>query len=515
MKKIILFYILIFTFRFGESVQINHKKPDINDSATYKIKLYDSLTYKWYIEHPYITFENDFTFSNDTDNVDYSDSVYLERIKQIPSIIPLSYNNIVKNYIKVYSGERRKEVAKMLGLAEYYFPIFEQILEEYGLPNELKYLPIIESGLNPNAVSRAGATGLWQFMYYTAKAYQLKMNSFVDERRDPIKSTHAAAKYISDMYAIYNDWILVIAAFNCGPGNVNKAIRRTGNKNDYWQIYYYLPRETRGYVPAYIAATYIFNYYPYHNIIPNKIEYSAITDTLIIKDELHFKQISEVLKIPYNDLCEMNPQFRNEIIPKDEKDGYILKLPIEYILDFIDLQDSIFAYNDSIFFSPKNIIVKPTSYSRYTAEPPKGYTKIYYTVKPGDNLGFIAEWYNIRVSNLKYWNNIRGSLIKSGQKLVVFVPESKKSKYEKINDLTFEEKQKMSGNSSPNFDIPEVKNNQNFEYVYYEVKPGDTLWEIAKKYPGVSDYDIMQLNNIKNANKISPGQTLKIKKYSN
>ena len=510
MRKItISCFIIIFININGFSYE-NPKSVDIDTLSQSNIELlnkFDSLTSEWYKAHPYqdLTYYSDSI--EDSLDVDYPDSVLQERISNIHSIIPLSYNKIVNNFIKVYTQKRRKETVYMLGLTEYYFPIFEEILEEYSLPNELKYLPVIESGLNPNAISRAGATGLWQFMFGTAKMYKLQVNSLIDERRDPIKSTYAAARFLKDLYSIYNDWILVIAAYNCGPGNVNKAIRRCGNKTNYWDIYYYLPRETRGYVPAFIAVNYVFNYYKEHNLNPIPVDYKIPIDTLIVKEELHLKQVSEVLDISHSELRDLNPQYRWDIIPKNPN-GNVLKIPMEKVALFIELKDSIFNYKDSVFFNPEVISQKPSYYSKYSPVTPKGKAKIYYTVKPGDNVGYIAEWYDVRASDLRYWNSISRNLIRVGEKLVVFVPEGKVSHYEKINSMSFEEKQRMAG-----FAVQPTEERlkpKSYELVYYTVKSGDTLWKIAQNYPGVTDYDIMQLNNINNASKISPGQTIKI-----
>ncbi|MFC2137084.1 transglycosylase SLT domain-containing protein [Bacteroidota bacterium] len=491
------------SFAYSKSVDID-TLTQINKELLNK---YDSLTSEWYKAHPYQDLSYDSYYSEDSIDVNFPDSVFQERISNIHSIIPLSYNKIVNNFIKVYTKKRRKETAYMLGLTEYYFPIFEEILEEYGLPNELKYLPVIESGLNPIAVSKAGATGLWQFMFGTAKMYKLKVNSLIDERRDPIKSSHAAARFLKDLYSIYNDWILVIAAYNCGPGNVNKAIRRSGNKTNYWDIYYYLPRETRGYVPAFIAVNYVFNYYKEHNLIPIPVAYKIPIDTVIVREELHLKQVSEVLDISHSELRDLNPQYRWDIIPKNPN-GNVLKIPMDNVARFIELEDSIFNYKDSIFFNPEIINQKPSYYSKYSPVTPIGKAKIYYTVKPGDNVGYIAEWYDVRASDLRYWNSISRNLIRVGEKLIVFVPEKKAGYYEKINSMSFNEKQKMAGftvNASEEKMTP-----KSYELVYYTVKSGDTIWKIAQNYPGVTDYDIMQLNNINNASKINPGQTLKI-----
>jgi len=477
----------------------------------------DSMLSLWYVSHS-VTNDTGF-FSAEEDSIipDFPDSVYIDRISRIPSVVELSYNTIVRKYIEVYTQKKRKLVEVMLGLAQYYFPIFDEIFDSYDIPNELKYMSIIESALNPRAYSRARAVGLWQFMYGTGRFYGLTVNSLVDERRDPLKSTHASAKYIKDLYEIYKDWILVIAAYNCGPGNVNRAIRRSGGKRNYWDIYFYLPRETRGHVPAYIAATYTMNYYNEHNLKPRKIELSLTNDTVMINEELHLMQVSEVLGIPIKQLRDMNPQYRTDIIPAKDK-SYSLRLPHEYIPRFIDLEDSIFAYKDSIYFNPEKMITSPTTYSaaRYRHEPPSdNYAKLYYKVKSGDNLGYIASWYNVRVSDLRYWNNIRRNVIRSGQNLVIYIPKNKFNKYKKINSMTFAQKQKMIGKPVTIDSTPDkVVVVEDGSYIYYTVKSGDTLWDIAKQYPGVSDSDIMRLNNITNPDKIKPGQRLKIKPKS-
>ncbi len=468
----------------------------------------DSLINLWYVKNAIKTDYN--SLENDTVSVipEFSDSVYIERLQNIPSIIDLSYNKIVRNYIHVYTKQRRESVGTMIGMADYYFPKIEEIFESYGIPTELKYLAIIESALNPRAVSRVGATGMWQFMYGTARMYDLTVNSFVDERRDPIKSAHAAALFMKDLYSMFNDWTLVIAAYNCGPGNVNKAIRRSGGKRDFWQIYYRLPRETRGYVPAYIAATYTFNYYKEHGLTPRFPQIPIATDTIMISDNLHLKQVSEVLDIPLKALRDLNPQYKKDIIPA--KGGhYPLTIPMDYIGKFIDQQNSIFAYKDSIFFNADNTIKNPQR-SYYVPQAPTNRDKLIYTVKSGDNLGFISEWYHVRTSDIRYWNNIRGNMIRVGQKLNIYVPKSSSKKYADINKLSFEEKQRRIGKTSTRSE--EIKTDPiDKNYVYYKVRYGDTLWEIAKKYSGVTENDIMKLNNITNGKSLKAGQHIKIK----
>jgi membrane-bound lytic murein transglycosylase D len=473
----------------------------------------DSLLNLYYVRQSLDNDAEEFflDFENDSVVPEYDDSVYISRLKQIPSVVDLTYNRIVHNFIKVYTEKRRDRVEIMLGLADYYFPIFDEIFDYYDVPNEMKYMAIIESALNPRALSRARALGLWQFMYGTGRLYGLEINSYVDERMDPIKATHAAVRFSKDLYEIYGDWQLVIAAYNCGPGNVNKAIRRSGGKRNYWDIYYHLPRETRGHVPAFIAATYVMHYYKEHNLQPIKMELPIASDTLMVAEELHLKQVAEVLNIPIEKLRDMNPQYRRDVIP-DTKNMYALRLPLQYSARFIAMEDSIFAYKDSVFFNPKQEVVTPQRYvSSHTPSTPKNHTKLYYTVKPGDNLGFIADWYDVGLSQVRYWNNIHRNLIRAGQKLVIYKPKSVASNYKNIDSMSFAEKQQKEGkNAKPASEPPpDIRTG---DYFMYTVQYGDTLWDIARKYPGVSDADIMKWNDLSYNDKIQPGQKLRIKK---
>ncbi|MFO7655732.1 MAG: transglycosylase SLT domain-containing protein [Bacteroidales bacterium] len=478
----------------------------------------DSLQELWYVGEAVDTIES---VTETADEVPLlTDELIMKRLSEIPSVVPLSYNTIVRRYIEMYIGKRPELVKNMLGLAEYYFPIFEDIFDYYQIPNELKYLSIIESALNPRAYSRARAVGLWQFMYGTGKLYGLTVNSHIDERMDPIKSTHAAARFLRDLYKRYGDWTLALAAYNCGPGNVNKAIRRSGGKKNYWDIYFYLPRETRGYVPAFIAAAYVMNYYPEHNFVASKIDLPLMNDTIMVTKPLHLEQVANVLNIPLKQLRDMNPQYRVDIIPGSFVTPLPLTLPDTLTLAFIDHSDSIYAFRDSVYFNQNNLSVSPTRYnqSSHAAVPPgDNMAAIYYKVKPGDNLGYISEWYNVRISDLRYWNNIRDYNIRADQKLVIYVPKNKLSKYSNINNMSLAEKQRMIGKevttvtSSGSPSTIQTAELDSSSYVYYTVRDGDTLWDIAKKFPGVSDQDIKRLNNITDVSKIHPGQKLKIK----
>lgn len=488
--------------------------PD-EDLNTLEAEKLDSMVNTWYIQNAYA--DADFDVNNIPAELKKSlpDSVYIQRLQNIDTEVDLSFNNTVKNFIALYTIKRREQVSIMLGLANYYFPILEEILDKYNLPLELKYMAVIESALNPKAYSRAGACGLWQFMYGTGKMYGLEINTFVDERRDPIKATDAAARFLSDMYKVYGDWHLVIAAYNCGPGNVNKAIRRSGGARNYWEIYYRLPRETRGYVPAFIAATYAMTYAAEHQLAAKEPDFHIATDTLHVRNYLHYDQLVNMLNLDKNEISYLNPQYRRNVIPAKASKPYPLKLPVDAIGKFIDSEKEIYAYNREKYF-PNNEIVTPKSRSAgyYTPVDVDGKDKVYYTVKPGDNVGFIATWFHVRASDLRYWNNIRRNLIKVGQKLVIYVPKGKGSYYKRFNKMSFAQKKaaasgKAVANTASSASTEKTTFDKN-KFTYYTVRKGDNFWTIARRYPGISNNDIMRFNNIKDAKSLHPGQKLKI-----
>lgn len=362
----------------------------------------------------------------------YEKEVYKERLSRIPAVIEMPYNDVVQKLIDRYSGHLRRSVSLMLGTQNFYMPIFEQALESYGLPLELKYLPVIESALNPNAVSRVGATGLWQFMLHTGKQYGLEINSLIDERRDPVKASYAAAHYLSDLYKIFGDWNLVIAAYNCGPQGINKAIHRAKGLTDYWDIYPYLPKETRGYVPAFIAANYIMNYYCDHNICPMVAELPAKSDTIMVNRDIHFEQIAKVLNIDIEIIKDLNPQYRRNIVNGSSKPSS-LRLPAMAIASFIDNQDSIYSCTVNNFQNKRTEVVitepqKEYSSSKYSSRSRKSASRSSrnkkrrgksVTIRQGDTLSDIARRNGTTVSKLKRLNNIKGSSIRAGKKLKV------------------------------------------------------------------------------------------------
>ena len=351
-------------------------------------------------------------------NPSYPDSVYIDRLSRIPSIMEMPYNEIIRKFIDQYATRLRKNVSYMLGAANFYMPIFEEALDVYDIPQELKYLPIIESALNPSAVSRAGASGLWQFMIGTGKIYGLESNSLIDERRDPIKSTWAAARYLRDLYAIYQDWNLVIAAYNCGPGNINKAIRRANGEKDYWSIYNFLPKETRGYVPAFIAANYIMTYYCEHNICPMETLIPASTDTVQVNKDLHFEQISDICGINVEQIRSLNPQYKKDIVPGNTK-SCTLRLPRNYISTFIDSQDTIYTHRASELFNKRRTVAvkdMPAGSSRTSSSS----GAIYHKIRQGETLSVIARKYGVSVKEIKRWNNLKNDRIAAGKRLKIY-----------------------------------------------------------------------------------------------
>lgn len=360
-------------------------------------------------------------------NRTYPDSVYMDRLQRLPTIIEMPYNQVVKQFIERYSDMLRGSVSYMLGAANFYMPIFEQALETYGLPLELRYLPVIESALNPNAVSRVGATGLWQFMLETGKRYGLEVNSLVDERRDPVKSSYAAARYLRDLYKIFDDWSLVIAAYNCGPNKVNQAIHRAKGSVDYWQIYPYLPKETRGYVPAFIAANYIMNYYCEHNICPMITELPISTDTIVVDKNLHLEQIAKVLNVNIDHLRALNPQYRRDIV-NGLTEPSVVRLPLSLVGSFIDNEDSIYAYKRDELLLKREVVavndIKP-SYSkskatkRRTSKRSSRSRRKTVTIRQGDTLSEIAKRNGTTVKKLRRLNGIKGSNIRAGKKIRV------------------------------------------------------------------------------------------------
>ena len=518
------------------------------DSIEYTAEVSDSLLNIWYVHKK--TEENDIAF--DMDSVKFEsnvpDEVYIERIKKMNSFITLPYNDIVKRYIILYSEKMPERMSNMLGLCSYYMPIFQETLNRYDMPEELKAMAIIESAMNPLAVSRAGAKGMWQFMYATAKMYGLHIDSFVDERLDPVKSADAAARYLQDAYEIFGDWNLAIASYNCGAGNVNKAIRRSGSRA-FWDIWPYLPRETRGYVPAFVGALYAMEYHKEHGIKPAAVQMPAHVDTFKINKMLHLKQVSELTGAPLEELKNLNPQYRHEIIPGNDRE-YILRLPYTYTNAFIEHEDSVYRHKAEVYFNPTTI--------KRIKEGGDG-ERIVHKVKSGEYLGKIATKYRVSVNQIKKWNNLKSNNIRVGQRLVIYRggkgPVSTASsssstaskgsttaasngssgssasyhtvrsgdtlsgiatKYgttvtriKELNGLTSNnikvgQRLKVKAGSSSSASAPSASGSTT-----YIVKSGDSLYSIAKNYPGVSANDIMVHNGMKSSS-IKPGMKLKI-----
>ena len=519
----------------------------------YTAEVSDSLLNLWYV-HSKVNSEDITEYDMDSVRFESNvpDEVYIERIRQMNSFITLPYNDIVKNYIILYSEKMNTRMSNILGLCKYYMPIFEEILNKYDMPEELKAMAVIESAMNPRAVSRAGAKGMWQFMYATAKMYGLHIDSFVDERLDPVKAAEAAAQYLQDSYEIFGDWNLAIASYNCGAGNLNKAIRRSGGKRAFWDIYPYLPRETRGYVPAFVGALYTMTYYKEHGIKPEAIEMPAHVDTFRITKMLHLRQVSDLTGAPLNELKDLNPQYSHEIIPGNNRE-YILRLPYNYTNAFIDHEDSLYRHKADEYFNPVTL--------KKIQDGADG-ERIVYRVKSGDYLGRIASRHRCTVAQIKRWNNLTSNNIRVGQRLVIYrggsAPASASSSSSSssaqpasapANATTYTVKsgdvlgkiaerhgctvaqlkawngltsnnirvgQKLivsaaasSSASSPQTSAPAAA--QNGEYTSYTVKSGDSFYSIAKNYPGVSAQDIMNFNGL-SSSKIQPGMTIRIPK---
>ena len=477
----------------------------------YTMEVTDSLLSIWY--HHRVannSGEGNYNMDSVTFSSNVSDKVLIERLESMNSFITLPYNETVRNYIILYSEKMPVKMAHMLALAQYYFPVFEATFNKYDLPQELKYMAVIESALNPVAASWAGAKGMWQFMYTSAKSYGLRIDSFVDERLDPFKAADAAARYLKDSYRIFGDWNLAISSYNCGSGNVAKAIRRCGGNKDFWSVYDYLPRETRGYVPAFVGAMYAFKYYKEYGIVPEQVQMPVHTDTFHIHKALHFQQVSALTGVPVETLKNLNPQYVHDIIPGNERE-YVLRLPYQYSSKFIENEDSLYTYRAKELLSPSTL--------QNISNGGDGH-KITYRVKSGDYLGRIASRYHVTVTQLKKWNHLRSNNLRIGQVLVIYGKGYSSSSSSSSSAASGSGSAKSAGSSDSTTSAAKTDTVQqsataapasgSAAYVTYTVKKGDTLYSIAKAYPGVSANDIMKFNGITSS--IHPGLVLKIPK---
>ncbi|MDR2791523.1 MAG: LysM peptidoglycan-binding domain-containing protein [Tannerellaceae bacterium] len=423
----------------------------------------------------------------------FPDSVYRRRLESLHQVIPMSYNETVRRYIDFYAGKRGELVRYMLGAANYYFPIIEPILERYGLPQELKYLPIVESALNPLAVSRVGAGGFWQFMLSTGKVYGLEINSLVDERCDPVKSTEAACRYFKDMYDMYGDWHLALASFNCGSGNLHKAIRRSGGKKDFWEIYPFLPRETRAYVPLFIAANYIMNYYESHNICPVKAGLPLATDTVMVTKMLHFEQVTDLLKVDIELIRMLNPQYRRDIVPGNIHPS-ALRLPAVTAYSFVDIEDSIYTHRMEELLAlciPLNVLEANKSAVR---------EKIVHTAKAGENLHLIGNRYGVSARDIRRWNELSSNRVAAGKRLTLYVNNG---------GVRFARQGVQPAVSAPAVGAGKVVHTPSSGGRTYTVQSGDSLYSISRKYPGLTVTSLQRANNLNNS-RLYPGQKLHI-----
>jgi membrane-bound lytic murein transglycosylase D len=429
-----------------------------------------------------------------TDTPRYQPDVYKQRLAVLDQRTPfkLTYNEPVQSYLDLYTRKKREQTARMLGLAQLYFPVFEEALDRYGLPQELKYLAVVESALFPGAKSRAAAVGLWQFMIGTGKLYGLEVDSYVDERCDVYASTDAACRYLRDLHRIFGNWELALAAYNCGPGNVNKAVRRAGGTMDYWAVYAYLPRETRGYVPAFIAVNYIFNHAAEHNIYPIVPNYCAYeVDTVKVCYPVMMDQLASIIGANPQELRDLNPVFKQGIVP-DVDEPTTLYLPQDLVDEFVDREDFIMYSYTPDMSRPEPGYASASSKNRSSST--SGART--HVVRRGETLGAIARKHGVSVKQLRSWNHLRGDQLRKGQRLVVSASGS--------------------GTTKPAVSKPEVtsssasESSKKLDYVYHTIQPGDTLWGIAQRYPGTSVEELRRLNSDQNLRKLVVGKKLKV-----
>ncbi|MFM9825259.1 LysM peptidoglycan-binding domain-containing protein [Flavobacterium sp.] len=475
----------------------------------------------------YNTISDDIKTINIDQKVDYELSTDLlkSRLKVMDAKSPfnIEYNVGLENIIKSFLKNRKKAFERLMAVSEYYFPLFEEALAKQNVPLEIKYLAVVESALNPKAVSRMGATGLWQFMYQTGKQYNLKIDSYVDERSDPIKASDAAAQYMANMYAIFGDWDLVLASYNSGPGNVAKAIRRSGGQQNYWNIRKNLPKETQGYVPAFLATMYIYEYHKEHGIKPDRaIVKHFATDTIQINKEMSFKQISDLLDIPVSQLQVLNPSYKMNVIPFYEEESHFLRLPKDKIAVFTSNEDKIYAYTEfeannreKPFQVSKAIAVKDTLNK---IQKPISLSKTkYYIVKRGDNLSGIANKYDVTIADLKKWNYIKGNNVARGKSLKIYLEDTNAIKGTKENNIATVSKatnQPIVSTESKLINEEKEKKLVNTDNLtteiaaFYIVQKGDNLSSIAKKH-NVTLAEIKEWNHL-TTNSVQLGASLQI-----
>ncbi len=480
-----LFVILL----FSQAVLANASETKTKDTSyviasdNAILKMIDSLMASTYFESLGVDLDSSHVDSSFL-ATSLDDSVLSLRLQHLNSLTPiqLDYNEYVKAFINLYAVKRRPVVSKAIGLSPIYYPLFEEVLDKYDLPLELKHLAVVESALSPVAKSRVGAQGLWQFMYRTGKMYGLEVNSYQDDRMDPYKSTVAACEYLKDLYVLYNDWHLVLAAYNSGPGNVNKAIRRSGGKKTYWEIRQYLPRETRGYVPAFIAVNYIMNHHKDH-LINAKVNhsYAFLTDTIKIYKAMSLEQVANYVELPIEKVRFLNPMYRMDYIP-EKKEGQTLCLPMAKVGLYLANEEAIYA----------DMRRKEVADSIAGKEKPREPLMQEHVVKRGEFLGYIAERYNCRVSEIMAWNNKRNTRLKPGEKLVIYAD---KGSVQKIS-------------SKPQAK-PTLK--ANGKYQVHVVRSGDTLWDIAKLYEDATVAELKRLNGHLNFRRLKPGMQVRIR----
>ena len=426
----------------------------------------------------------------------YDDYTFQARLAKLDANSPfdLVFNEHVKGFINMYAVRKRESVSRMMGVAQLYYPMFEEVFDRYNIPLELKHLAVIESALIPYAKSRAGATGLWQFMYPTGKMYGLNVTSYIDQRCDPYKATVAAAEYLKSLYGMFGDWQMVLAAYNAGPGTISKAIRRSGGKKTYWEIRPFLPTETQGYVPAFIAANYVMNYGPEHNIypaVPRKTYFEV--DTVVVKEQMNFEQLSQALDISQEEILYFNPQYRKNIIPSG---GNAMCLPKNKIGVFLTNEQDIYA---AIQAQQKEGLVVES-----LAE-----VKKVHTVKSGERLSTIARKYGVTIADIKSWNYVGRKGLRPGKKIIVYVKESQTTKTLEIKPETKNEQNLALDKEKEGKLLAENNAASKIDFVWYKVKKGESLFRVAKKH-GVEVNDIKALNNLK-SNNLNSGQLLKVK----